>query len=243
MFNTTHKQTVAEETAERILQMIRNDGYSPGDKLPSERKLGKQLQVGRTSVREAIRRLEAMGLLEVRQGLGTFVKDPGSRILQTSLVPYILTDPDKLDELFETRMIIETAAASLAARRADAHHIAQMKYWMRTVETNIAQGDAAGITTADVEFHRQIIAASGNTILVALMDSLVDLLRDMRFDSSNVPTLLPEITSGHREIFVAIAAGDSQAARSAMQDHLNSVARRVKDFWQTKIGQNSVETA
>ena len=240
MFNSPNKQSVAEEAAERIVQMIRNDSYNPGDKLPSERQLGKQLEVGRTSVREAIRRLETMGLLEVRQGLGTFVKDPGSRILQTSLVPHVVMDQKKLDDLFETRMIIETAAAAFAAERADAHQIMQMKYWLQMVETHIARKETNGITTADVEFHRQIIIASGNSTLVSLMDSLVDLLRDMRFDSNSVPALLPEIISGHREIFAAIDAGDSRAARRAMENHLSDVAGRVKDFWLAKIEQKEL---
>jgi DNA-binding FadR family transcriptional regulator len=229
------KVSVSEETVAGIVQMIRDDQYAPGDRLPGERLLSKQLAVGRTSVREAIRHLEALGLLEVRQGLGTFVKDPGARILQTTLAPHIVTDKRQLDELFETREIIEIAAASRAAERADAAQIAAMRRWAQMIETYVARGDAQGIVTADVEFHRQIIAASGNNTLVALMDSIVDLLHDMRYDSGDIPELLPEIISGHRAILAAIEARDSVAARQAMREHLTNVARRVKEFWQKDI--------
>lgn len=241
MFYSGQKQSVIEETAERIVDIIRDNNYLPGDKLPSERQLGKQLKVGRTSVREAIRRLEAVGLLEVRQGLGTYVKDPGSRILQSSLVPHVVFDQEKLEELFETREIIETAAAALAAQRANSSQIDQMRYWKQLVETYVARNDAEGIAMADVEFHRQIIAASDNSTLTALMDSLVDLLRDMRFDASNVPALLPEIVSGHREILEAIESGDKEAANLAMSNHLHVVAKRVKGFWQTRIENREIE--
>jgi GntR family transcriptional repressor for pyruvate dehydrogenase complex len=235
MFRSEQKQSVTEETAERIVQMIRDGNFTPGDKLPSERQLVKEIKVGRTSVREAIGRLEAVGLLEVRQGLGTFVKDPGSRILQTSLAPHVVTDQQKLEELFETRGIIEIAAASLAAQRADAYQIAEMRRWVQMIETLVLREDARGIATADVEFHRQIIIATGNNTLAALMDSLVDLLHDMRYDSSNIPELLPEIVNGHRAILAAIEAGDSLAASQAMKEHLGSVATRVKEFWQRRI--------
>ncbi|MFL7839346.1 MAG: FadR/GntR family transcriptional regulator [Candidatus Promineifilaceae bacterium] len=242
MFHPVKRQSVAEETAERIIRLIRNEGYEPGDKLPSERQLGKDLKVGRTSVREAIRRLEAIGLLEVRQGIGTFVKDPGSRILQTTLIPHVVTDSDKLEELFETREIIEIAAASRAAQRADKHQIMEMRRWVQLIETYVARGDTQGITTADVEFHRQIIKATGNSTLLTLMDSLVDLLHDMRHDSSNIPELLPDIISGHRAILTAIEEGDSTAAGEAMKDHLDRVAARVKSFWHQQVKSTVGET-
>lgn len=231
MFNSTSRSSVAEEAAGYILELIRNGTYGPGEKLPGERRLAKRLDVGRTSVREAIRHLEAMGLLEVRQGLGTFVREPDEQILRHSLAPSILSDPRKLNELFETRKIIEIAAAGLAAERATERQIAGMEQLVRAIESHIARRDLEGIVTADVEFHRQIIIASGNNTLVALVDSLVDLLRDMRYDVTNIPALLPEIRSGHRAIFAAIEQHNPQAAREAMQEHLANVAQRVQSFW------------
>lgn len=231
MVHSISKVSVTEETVEQIVQMIRNDQYAPGDRLPGERLLSKQLAVGRTSVREAIRHLETLGLLEVRQGLGTFVKDPGKRILQTALAPHIVTDKRQLDELFETREIIEIAAATLAAQRANAEQVTAIRRSAQMVEIFVARGDAQGIVTADVEFHRQIVVATGNNTLVTLMDSIVDLLHDMRFDSGDIPQLLPEIVTGHRAILAAIETYDSSAAAQAMRDHLGIVAERVKEYW------------
>ena len=234
MFRSTQKQSVTDETFDRILQIINTEGYVSGDKLPGERELSKQLNVGRTSLREAISRLEAFGLLEIRQGIGTFVKNPSTRILQSTLVPHILQDQKKLGELFETRKIIETAAASLAAQRRTPLQIMQMKHWMQENETGVARNDNESIKLADVEFHRQIIGAANNETLAALVDSLADLLSALRYDSNNIPDLFPTIISGHRAIMTAIEAGESEEAGQAMQNHLDEISIRVKEFWQIK---------
>ncbi len=234
MLYTTFKLTVADETVEQIAEMIRAGAYAPGDRLPSERKLVEQLKVGRTSVREAIRRLETMGLVESRQGLGTFVKDPSSEVIQASLLPHALANKETLEKLFDLREIIEVEAAARAARRASADQIAVMKKWQQTVETNIAREDVAGLIVADVEFHRQIIIATGNDILVKLMDSIVDLLREMRYDCTHIPDLLPQIVSGHRAIMTAIEVHDAEVARQAMRDHLAAIGACVKNFWTEK---------
>ncbi|MFN8457068.1 MAG: FadR/GntR family transcriptional regulator [Anaerolineae bacterium] len=231
MLYVHQKFTVSEDTVQHIANMIRTGEYAPGDRLPSERSLAEQLKVGRTSVREAMRRLETMGLVESRHGLGTFVKDPSREVIQASLFPHTLANQETLEKLFDLREIIEVEAAARAAKRATASQIAAMQKWLHAVETSIAREDAAGLIVPDVEFHRQIIIATGNDILINLMDSIVDLLRDMRLDSTRIPEVLPEIISGHRAILAAIEAHDSEAARQAMRDHLAIIGARVKNFW------------
>ena len=231
------KITVAGETVERIADMIRSGQYTPGDRLPGERQLAQQLHVSRTSVREALGRLETVGLVECRHGLGTFVKEPSREIIQAALVPHLLTDRDTLQKLFEIRQLIEVEAAAQAAERATPTHLAVMRRWLEEVETQIARENLDGIVTADVEFHRQIIIATGNDILVDLMDSIVDLLRAMRRDSINIPELLSNIISGHRAILEAIEVRDSGLARQAMQNHLAAIMVRVKASWSTQDSQ------
>jgi GntR family transcriptional repressor for pyruvate dehydrogenase complex len=234
MLYSHQRASVAQETVERIAGMIRDGEYAPGDRLPSERKLAEQLQVGRTSVREAIRQLETIGLLEARHGLGTFVKDPSNEMIQAAFLSHLLPDQDTLNKLFDLREIIEVEAAARAAQNAKPHQINAMRKWMETVEMCIAREDATGTIIADVEFHRQIMIATGNDILVNLMDSIVNLLRDMRSDSMVIPDLLPKIISGHRSILATIEAGDSAAARQAMKAHLAEISQRVKSYWQTR---------
>jgi GntR family transcriptional repressor for pyruvate dehydrogenase complex len=225
------KLTVAGETVEWIAGMIRDGSYSPGDRLPGERQLAKLLKVSRASVREALGKLETVGLVECRHGLGTFVKDPSREILQAALMPYILTDQETVRKLFQIRQLIEVEAAGLAAQCAGSGQIAEMARWVEAVESHISRGNTNGIVMADAELHRQIIIATGNDILVDLLDSIADLLRAMRRDSINIPGLLPQIVSDHRAIFEAIEAKDSQAARQAMQGHLAGIIAQVKETW------------
>jgi GntR family transcriptional repressor for pyruvate dehydrogenase complex len=231
VLNITPKSSVSADTVHQIAEMLRAGDYTVGDRLPGERQLAKQLRVSRASVREALRKLETVGLLEIRQGLGTFVKEPNNEAIQASLAPHILTDQTTLNKLFEIREIIEVEAAARAAQRVTPAQLVAMRQWLEAVETAVARRDAAGIVTADVEFHRQIVAATDNELLVYLMDSIVDMLRDMRWDSSNIPELLPEIIAGHRAILAAIETADSQAARLAMQSHLAGISARVQAYW------------
>jgi GntR family transcriptional repressor for pyruvate dehydrogenase complex len=231
------RSSVIEQAVEGIAGMIRTGAYAPGDRLPGERQLAQQLHIGRTSVREAIRRLEALGMVESRQGLGTYVNDPGRRTLQSALAPSILTDRDTLEELFAIREIMEIEASGRAAGRAQPGQIQAMRVWAEAVETAVAQGDAEGIVTGDVEFHRQIMAATGNQALQRLMDSVVDLLRNTRYDSTIIPQHLPEIVSGHRAILQAIECGDGAAARQAMRAHLAEIGQWARAYWAGSQGQ------
>ncbi|RME84122.1 MAG: FadR family transcriptional regulator [Caldilineae bacterium] len=232
-FSVHHKSSATDEAVQHIAELIHQGVYAPGDRLPGERQLSQTLGVGRTTVREAIRILEAMGLLEVRQGRGTFVKDASDGVLQMAFPPPVVTDTDKLQELFELRQIVEVAAAGRAARRATPAHLDKMRFWQKAIETHIARDDPESVVTADVEFHREIIKATGNDTLVHLMDSIVHLLRDMRYDSSRIPDLLPQVVKGHRAILAAIEAGEPEQAERAMNDHLAEVAAKVLEFWRT----------
>src|SRR5258707_5349156 len=118
MLRVAQKSKVSDDVVEWIIDMVRQDKYVPGDQLPSERALAEQLKVSRTSVRDALGQLETMGILEQRAGLGTFIREPTSGVLQASLAPRIFSDPAKLQKLYEVREIIEVEAATRAAERA-----------------------------------------------------------------------------------------------------------------------------
>lgn len=231
MFKMAQGTKVSEGAVQQIAELIRTRVYVPGDRLPSERQLSQQLGVSRTSVREALNRLGIVGLVEPRQGLGTFVKEPTSEAIQAALIPHLITNQETLQKLFELREIIEVGAANRAAQRATPSQVASMRYWVEAVELAIARNDRNSRIVADTRFHRQIIIATGNNILVDLVASVAHLLREMRYAGANIPELLPAIISGHRAILAAIEARDSQAAGQAMQNHLNSVRDTIRNSW------------
>jgi GntR family transcriptional repressor for pyruvate dehydrogenase complex len=227
MFPSAESTRVSEDTVQHIVALIRSREFAPGTRLPGERQLAQQFQVSRTSVREAIRKLETVGLLETRPGLGTFVKDPSRELLNAALMPYLLLDRDKLSMLFELREIIEVEAAGRAAERATPAQVADMHRWAEAMEAAVARNDVDGMVLADLGFHRQIIVATGNDVLVSVLDSIADLLREMRRASLSLPTLLDSTVVGHREILAAVVARDSALARQAMFSHLASVRSKV----------------
>ena len=154
--------------------------------------------------------------------------------LQATLVPHILADPAKVQQLFEVREIIEVEAATRAADRATEAQIETIRHWAEAVEVSIARNDMIGRTLADVEFHRQIVIATGNVVLVDLIDSMAGLLREMRAEGVKILGMTPEVIAHHRAIVAAIAAHDSQAARQAMQNHLNTVRIRSQEYLERK---------
>jgi GntR family transcriptional repressor for pyruvate dehydrogenase complex len=230
MFPIIDKTRVSEDAIQHIVELIHSGEFSPGDRLPGERVLAHQLQVSRTSVREAIRKLETFGLVETRHGIGTFVKEPSRTVIQAALVPYALPDTGTLEKVFELREIVEVEAAGRAARRAAPAHLEAMKRWQEAMESAYAREDIDGMVAADHGFHRQIIVATGNDVLVNLLDSITDLMYDMRRASLSIPALLAGTVSGHRSILAAIEHGDEKAARAAMLDHLNSVRAKMDMF-------------
>ncbi len=234
MIYTRQKSSIARETFDFIADRIRGGRYAPGDKLPGERSLARQLRVGRNSVREAIRRLETAGLLETRQGLGSFVKDPSGEILQTALISNFLTDTAIQEKLFDLRLIIEVEATVRAVQCITPEQLQDLRRFHELVEKCSARGDIDGMIVADFEFHRQLLVATGNDILVNLMDGIMDLLREMRRVGAEIPELLSERISSHRAIIKAIENGDGEAARRAMKEHLEGVFKRVKSIREDK---------
>ena len=228
MIKAQSRSTVSQETASRIEEILRQGEFRPGDRLPGERELAKRLRVGRTSVREAIRRLETLGIVECRQGLGTFVQDPSSGTIRASLAPHILADEQVRDKVFELRMIIEVEAAARAAESASDHQIDRLQALKEEVEICSARRDHEGIVIADFEFHREILNATGNEIMVNLMDGIMDLLRDMRRIGATISELVPERIESHRSIVRAIENRDSEAARRAMKVHLENVYTHIQ---------------
>ncbi len=226
MLTVSARPTVSEDTVTQIIEMIRAQGYAPGDRLPSERQLAEQLKVSRTSVRAALGRLMTLGLLEARPGSGTFVKAPNHEVIQAALAPHIFNDAETLRKLFELREIIEVEAAARAAQRATPEQIDLMRHWVEQIATCVTRKDRDGLVRADVEFHRQIVIATGNEVLVNLIDSVAHLLREMRYASTNNPELLP----GQRALLAAIETHNSAAARQAMIDHLNTVRAKAETF-------------
>lgn len=230
MFRPIEHTRVSQEAVEQIVNLIRNHHLDPGDRLPGERQLVESLGVSRTSVREALRSLEGMGLIEVRAGVGAFVKHPVSDLVQTSLPHPLLVNRETLNKLFQLREIIEVEAVAIAARRATDEDLNQIGRAVMQMEACYANQDLDGMVEADIELHRAILVATGNDILVRVVDNIADLLKEMRRASLTISEGVPSTIAGHRAILAALKVRQPEAARQAMQDHLRKVFMKVQPY-------------
>lgn len=222
-FETIPRNKVYQEVARQLEQRI-TEQLKPGDLLPPERELVQMLGVSRGSVRDAIRSLELMGLLEPRQGIGTVVCNPTaapSNPLATALVE----KRKMIAELLDVRNIIEPPLARRAALHATPEEIADMEAILVRQETKARQGEL-GIEE-DSEFHYSIALASDNSVILKVVDVLMDLLRETRERSLQVGGRQEKSLAGHYRILSALKRGDAAAAEAAMRRHLREIEEVV----------------
>jgi GntR family transcriptional regulator, transcriptional repressor for pyruvate dehydrogenase complex len=225
-FEVVRRNKVYEEVAKQIERLILKK-LKPGDKLPSERELAEKLQVSRSSIRDAIRGLELMGLVEPRQGAGTIVCDRSSVSPIDPFGSVLKRRQELVTELLDFRKMLEPPLAARAAAHASPDEISEMEDILRRQEQKQIQGDAA--VAEDAEFHYSIALASDNSVVLKVLDILMDLLRDTRERSLQVEGRPQKSLAGHRRILAAIKRHDAEGAKAAMRRHIEDVEEIVLD--------------
>jgi GntR family transcriptional repressor for pyruvate dehydrogenase complex len=215
------RTTLSSEVANRLTEAIRSGELAPGARLPAERDLGVQFGVGRTSVREALRMLQATGLVTVRPGDGVFVANVSSAN-EHSFARWESLYHYRVEELFEARLAIEPLAAARAAKRADENDLSTIAAALTAFEKGLEECDLAAMVLADDDFHGAIMLASRNRMFHAMLGVANHLSLESKRAGLSAPGRPPHVLAKHRAIFAAIAAGDSRTAESAMRDHLMS---------------------
>jgi GntR family transcriptional repressor for pyruvate dehydrogenase complex len=227
-FETVRRNKVYEEVARQIERLILKK-LQPGDKLPSERELAETLGVSRSSIRDAIRSLELMGMVEPRQGAGTIVREISSESLANPLANVLKRKEELVSELLDFRKMLEPPLAARAAARISADEISEMEEILQRQQEKQNQGEAA--VSEDAEFHYSIALASGNSVVLKVLDILMDLLRGTRERSLQVEGRPQRSLAGHRRILAALKRHDAEAAKAAMRRHIEDVEEIVlKNF-------------
>jgi GntR family transcriptional repressor for pyruvate dehydrogenase complex len=211
---------VAEQLQTLILTQLKL-----GDMLPPERELVRRFGVSRSSIRDAIRSLEAVGLLEPRQGIGTVVRGLSSEAVVGPLVGVLLQKHKIINELLEVRLTIEPALARRAALRATAGHIAEMEAILNRQEEKVRLGEPA--TEEDTAFHYTIALAADNSVMLKLTHVLMDSLREMRERSLQAGDRQVKSLAGHHRILTALKQNDAAAAEAAMRRHLSEMEKII----------------
>ncbi len=208
--------SLVEGVCQQLAELVRGTTSQDDRWLPAERSLAEQLGVSRTVVREATKRLEQQGLLEIQHGTGIKVVNKLHRPLNDSLSLLIPDVAERLQQLNETRMSIEPDAAAFAAERASEEHIRQMQKIQAELES---APDHAAAIEADISMHRAIAQASGNLIYQLVLDSLADIGFTSRLRTIGRIGKAGAVEH-HGQILEAIINRDPAAARAAMQRHI-----------------------
>ena len=216
---------IYEEIVRQVKQLIAEGKLKSGDQLPPERDLAEKFMVSRTSVREALRALQSRGLIEIRAGEGTFVRDISVETLIEPLALVILPHREAVGELFEARRLLEPAIAALAARRATPEDIAEMARILEEQAKEIAQGRTG--LSQDAAFHGAMAASAHNRAISRIDGALMDLLTQSREESLHTPGRPTRSHEDHQRILEAIRRRDEVGAHRAVLDHLTAVERLV----------------
>jgi GntR family transcriptional regulator, transcriptional repressor for pyruvate dehydrogenase complex len=213
------KKRLSDEAVDQIQKLIMNHEIKPGSRLPAERKIMSMLGISRTSVREALRILEIMGLITVKPGSGAFVKElTGDLFLPLS--DWLPRHKETLRQHFEARLVIEPQAAAFASQRATARVIQAMKECLDQFVEKEKTNDIPAMILADAEFHRLVAQATGNRTLMILMDTIARSLFEGWKATLRIPSRRTKTVREHHAILKAIEEHDQEAAKKAMSNHL-----------------------
>jgi GntR family transcriptional repressor for pyruvate dehydrogenase complex len=223
-FETIRKSKVYEEVARQIERLILKN-LQPGAKLPSERELAEALGVSRGSIRDAIRSLELLGLVEPRQGAGTIVREVTADAMVNPLASMLVRQREQISELLDFRKMLEPSLAARAAIHATPDEISDMEEILQRQEAKLRTSDVA--IAEDSDFHYSIALASGNNVVLKLIDILMELLRESRTRGLQKAGRPQKSLAGHRRILAAIKRRDAEEAKAAMLRHIEDVEEIV----------------
>lgn len=217
----TREATLAQRVEQELERLILDSRLGAGDRLPSERELAAQFGVSRTVVREAVRALAARKLVDVNVGRGTVVRSPSAESAAESMKLLMLMQAGRagVEKVSEVRHVIETEIAALAAsRRTDE----DLRTLIAILEETRQHLDAPEVyIKSDVEFHSALARATQNEMFVVVLDSVVEVMIEVRLLTLRVPGITSLALSYHERILEAVQAGDPEAARAAMKAHMD----------------------
>lgn len=219
--------TPTAAVASELLNYFTSGGLTIGSRLPSERKLAEMLGTGRSAVREALAALEILGIVEVRPGSGTYLRSSASELLPRTLSWGLMVGSQEVADLLEIRTSMETLAARLAAEHASSEDLHRIRQHLDEMTAHADLQDPQAFVEADAHFHQGIAAASQNTALAVVLQSVRALLRVWVDRSVHSPDHACRARDEHAAVLDAITARDSEAAAEAMAAHMTTASRRV----------------
>jgi GntR family transcriptional regulator, transcriptional repressor for pyruvate dehydrogenase complex len=211
-----------EKAVDQIQSLVLRNRYKPGDRLPAERSLAEQLNISRPSLREALRILSVMGLIEIKVGDGIYVKDvsflPYIESVNLSLSSRLQMERDSFAKLWQARKILEVGMVELSAREVSESVLKSLWRCIEEMEKNIENQEA--FISSGIRFHRLIAEASQNEILILIWDTLGNLLRKSHDKIYRISRSPARSLAAHKRIYAALKSRSSANASEAMKRHM-----------------------
>jgi DNA-binding FadR family transcriptional regulator len=225
MMDIADRSTLVDDTADKIRQMVLSGQLEPGDFLPSRKELAEQFGVGISTIHEAIKSLDAVGLVDSRPGKGTWIRqDALDGVLHPSLITNRFGQIDA-ETIYEARLMLEVTLAELAAQRATPEDVAAMRAALETSQAVIADDEA--FLQADWDFHMAVAKAARNILIESFYHLSRRLLQEFIQDAISLPRVREEASQLHIEQVEAIEQHDVELARQIALDHMLYVKDRM----------------
>lgn len=225
------RPNLAREVVNAIARLIMERVWAPGDAIPSEKELAARFGVGRSTIREAIQSLVTMGVVCIRPGEGSFIREPTSEQLSDAFLWGLLLSPRNVGDFTEFRICVETMCAAKAAVAASPETVGRLRELLALMKRD--QADDQRFKEHDNRFHVTIAEATGNPIFVKVVATLQSTVRLWFPITSPLTGSVDETHTEHHAIVAAIADANEAKARIAMQTHLLNAAERLRILLQT----------
>lgn len=220
-FKPVERSSLADGLAESIVQMIRSGTYEPGDRLPAITEMAKHFGVGHPTVREALKQLETLGVVQIKHGSGVYVRKGQATLLVSNPIFGSVVSKKLMLDLIEARTSIETKSVGLAAANASEEQLERMAELLEEAGENLEED--AVLNAANMKFHREIAEASGNSVLAQLQEVLTDFFQREQRVILDIYGSRERDHDEHIGILDALRARDTELARERMQQHLDGV--------------------
>lgn len=227
MMETVRKKSATQLALENLRSYVMNDSVQVGDRFPTEKDLCAMLGVGRGTVREAVKVLISQGFLEIKPGLGTFIRSK-TPIQTDSLSNWFLNNEVELQDLIVVRSTLEPLATRLAIEKCSDEQLAALKRNQEGAAKAAVQRDAAALAHYDEEFHRTIFVIAGNVLLIEINDMIARHLSQFRQNTFKIKNNIDNFIPAHDAIIRAFETRDTALGEKKMRQHMKKVAKDLE---------------
>lgn len=220
--------SLSEDLAQRVLSLIKNENLKTGDRLPSVRAMADRFEVAPPTLREALRRLQTTGVIELKHGSGVYVRNDEERMVFAN-PNQLKLDADTILDLLEARLLIEPYLIGLTAKRVTAEELAELEAFLDEAKNYLDGGFDGQLQRVNMAFHRGIARLSGNRVLGQSIESLIEIYSAEQKAILTVYDDRHGDYAEHRQILASLKKGNAAQATKLMHAHLGGVRSTVKE--------------